>query len=276
MLCLIKKKFLIFSFLCASIGPCFSLPSAYFGKDKEFEFKSVGSYQHASKWRLKGQTKRQEKDHTLLEMSLGISPVANWRGELGVDFAKVANFHTFNMQATRLEAQYLWKNDLVGDPISLSTGLSFIFPKHKGCYNLSKVPYSSSNAELHICMGKEQAQGPSYESRIFATFTMGIKNKGAPWSKARFLYEHNLQDRFKVSIFTEGAYAFSKRQWQSIPNESELSRGAFRFCNVGLEGTYVWDFVGEWNLGIQKRIYARNLPSDTLGVSLGFFIPFFP
>lgn len=233
-------------------------------------FDRVDSHQSSHHDLLHVSNKRKELD-TFIALNAGTALDQDRAVELEV-IGLQSRKQSFGMDAVRLSGRYRFLNDIVGDPVSLSTGLtvSTIFPNARK--NIATFDHGGVALEGHLSVGREMSSGPLWTSRAYGVFAVGIADVGSPWLRANASLEHNFCDRHRLELFAESI-------WGLGGNHLNLYRfrgyGSVNYQAVDLCSKYVFqaDYGVLFSLGGGYRLYARNCPKNACFILLRLDYP---
>ncbi|MEI8125251.1 MAG: hypothetical protein WCG42_05815 [Parachlamydiaceae bacterium] len=218
-----------------------------------------------------GSKKLQEFD-TFLDLSASLAVWESIAAELEVIAAETKQ-QSFGMDAIRLTGRYRWFNDIVGDPISLSTGVTFstIFPAVRR--NIAAFDHGGVAAEAHASIGKEWSCMQFWTSRIWGVCGVGIADVGSPWLRANFSWEHNWWNRHRLEIFTESIWGFGQNKLNPYHFHGYGSV-QYQAIDLGFRYFYQFDYGVVVSGGYGYRVYAQNSPENVNLITLKLVYPF--
>lgn len=181
--------------------------------------------------------------------------------------------HHFNMDAIRLTGKYQWLNDIIGDPVSLSTGLtlSTIFPACRR--NLATFDHGGIGCEGHIAVGREVSCMQFWTSRLWGVFAMGIADVGSPWLRANFAWEHNWWDRHRLELAADTIWGLG-RNGLDLHHFHGYGPVQYQAVDLALRYNYQFDCGLVLGAGYGYRVYARYAPENVNFVMLRIMYPF--
>ncbi|MEZ5314788.1 MAG: hypothetical protein R3E91_01035 [Chlamydiales bacterium] len=87
----------------------------------------------------------------------------------------------FSYQAVYTTIRYQWFDDIRGDPITLTTGITLSFPGKRYLHNYNFPYHGEINSELHATIGKEWTDRNDWWMRGWVFGGWGIANRGNGW-----------------------------------------------------------------------------------------------
>jgi hypothetical protein len=165
-------------------------------------------------------------------------------------------------------------NDVCGDPLSWTTGLSVRGVTRHSLKDVS-CPYSSDvNFELNTALGKEWSQGPYWTTHLWGLLGAGIANHGSPWVRALAVCEKNWNDRHRAGLFAEGYFGFGELEHVSIQHFDGWGKYHHQSVDVGIDYRYHTDTWGEFTLAYTRRVYAHVFPEHVNFFTIMYQVPF--
>lgn len=224
----------------------------------------------------KGNFNDPSKDYTL-HLSLGLTPWPYWNTEVELFLTRTSDI-PFSYEAVFATVRYEWLDDIRGDPLCLTTGLTLSFPGNRFLRDFS-VPYHGEiNGELHITVGKEWACQKEWWMRIWALGGWGIANKGNGWIHGMAFLEFQsfylLPCPLQWGAFTRGVFGLGPNDiLPYVPFEGyapidhrSIDLGGFARYKIGSIGTF--SLLGWYN------VYARNFVIHDWGIRANLLVPF--
>lgn len=222
-------------------------------------FNHVNTHDHFRDNSHHGLNTRKELD-TFIDLSASMALDQDIALQLEV-IGLQSKLHSFRMDAIRLTPRYRLLNDIVGDPVSLSLGmtLSSIFSGVRK--NIATFDHGGMAAEAHISIGREISCMQFWTSRTWGVLGVGIADVGSPWLRANFSYEHNFLDTHRLRIFTESLFGFGSDNLNQFRFHGYGSID-YQAIDLGVRYTYQADYGVLFSCGYGYRVYARNCPEN--------------
>jgi len=214
--------------------------------------------------------KRKEFD-TFIDLSASLAVWESIAAELEVIAAETRH-QSFGMDAIRFTGRYRWLNDLVGDPVSLSTGvtLSGIFPPVRR--NIATFDHGGFAAEAHIAVGKELSCMQFWTSRAWSVLGVGLADVGSAWIRANFAWEHNWWDRHRVELFADSIWGLGRNEL-NLHNFRGYGSVDYQAIDMGFRYNFQCDNGIVLSAGYGYRVYSRNCPQNVNLILLKIFYP---
>ncbi len=211
-------------------------------------------------------------DH-LLSFDLAVSPSPSWELDLEVEFADTPR-QSMGLRSSALQARYLWLNDLLGDPISLTIGGVIRGVSRHSLKDVS-CPYQSDiNFEANSAIGREWDHGAAWRVRTFGGASLGVANHGMPWMSLFAVIEGQGHERHRLGLFFEGAAGFGHKTDVFIDHFHGYASIRHRNLDAGLKYTYAFEIWGHLSLAYTRRLYARSFPEQVNFFTISYMLPF--
>lgn len=243
--------------------------------DNLWEFNFTPSYTYSRYRDIQNghpQLKSPSNDH-LIKFDLSFSPSPYWEISADMEFADTPR-QSMGFRSTALQARYLWLNDIVGDPVSLTTGVS---ARMVGSHSLKDVscPYHfHANYELNTSIGREWSRGVNWDFRIFGFGAVGMANRGFPWTRALLMIEGQWQEAHRLGLFGEGYFGFGQQGRVNTDRFNGYANIHHRSLDTGVSYTYVFEVWGEISLAYTRRLFAKSFPQNVNFFTIAYRFPF--
>jgi hypothetical protein len=180
-----------------------------------------------------------------------------------------------NIDNFRLTGRYMWLDDLLGDRISLTTGVKLTQSFLNSLHDISSFHHGRAEAEFFISLGQEESLETKWGSRWWVVGGIGVANRGSAWLHAQSTYEFRLLPKHEVRLFGEGLLGLGHKQ---LPIHHFHGYGPIqhRSLDLGIRYTYLIDFFGSASFEYSNRVYARNFPAQAHRFLLNLLYTFGP
>ncbi|MGK5594636.1 MAG: hypothetical protein ACSNEK_04675 [Parachlamydiaceae bacterium] len=239
----------------------------WFGNQYQFEARYRALYQ---KYHRVG--RHHHADDLFSQLSLSFSPDPKVNGEAEILFADT-RYRDFGFDSGKVTGRCLLLNDIIGDPVSLTSGLSFTFPIYSGLHDTSSFHTGTVETEAHLAVGKEYSCLDQWYQRQYALFAIGIATQGSPWIRLQYSWEERLCYGWAYELFAKSVFGFGKRRLH-ISDFNGYGAIAHRSIDLGIKLNYILDFSGILSFEYAYRVFAQNFPKNTHLVQLTYFYPF--
>lgn len=267
------KKIVLF-LACVFPASSYALETdPWFGNENEFE--SNFSYFHQSYDCVdtKTGTVSRKSNDSFAKLALGLASERNYHGEFECVFADTKE-REFGLESFSLLGRYLLFNDVIGDPFSLTLGVSTTFLPSATLRDPSSLRHSHLEGELHLSIGKEQERAWSWNSRYWTMLAFGSGNKGSPWLRGFFAWEKNIHESQYLRLFAEGRCGFGSRSLERVTNFPGYRSLAYETFDFGVKYHYVFDYWGTFGLEYMRRTYAKFTPKGLNRITVSYELPF--
>ena len=263
----------LFAASFAASTACASEYAPWLGNVYEFEAKGIYEYAHSNKL----DTAHGDKSHTLhsnlLKAGLLFTPHPEWDLELEAGFAETTK-HSMNYDATKLAVRHSWLNDLTGDPISLTTGVTLGLQQEKFLRDLSLIRHGPFEALFHASAGKEFGYSDAQYYRAWVMGAVGVANQSSAWTKCEAHLDWIVSETHFVDLFLKAEKGHGNKRLLLHKHFHGYSHIAYRFADIGLRYEYCINSVGSLYVEAKKRLHARFCPEGLYALEVGFDIPF--
>lgn len=208
----------------------------------------------------------------LLSLGLGATVTESLATDLEIGFAHTPRERGF--QSGAVQGRLLWLDDIIGDPISLTTGLSFRGVMHHWLSDVSCPYHGEFNAELNTAIGKEWSQDAFWYLHLFGFGALGMANRGLPWARASLFFEVNQQDRQQWEFSAESYFGFGVRQEVFVNHFHGYGSIHHQCIDLGFAYSYLFDFWGKLSVGYKYRVFAHSFPEHMQTFILRYQLPF--
>ncbi len=245
----------------------------WFGDVWEFTFTpsyTYGRFHHVQNGdpQLKGAF-----NENLLTFAIAVPPSPDW--ELGgeVEFADTTR-QSMGLRSGAFQVRYLWLDDILGDPVALTTGISARGVSVHSLKDISCPYHSHANFELNTSIGREWDHGFDWRLRFYGLGAFGIGNVGHPWTRAFATLEGNIHCTHRLGIFTEGYFGFGPRAEVNTNHFDGYASIRHRNIDLGVQYTYVFEIWGQLSFAYTRCLYARSFPENVNFFSVSYMLPF--
>lgn len=211
-------------------------------------------------------------DH-LLSFDLAVAPTPQWQVDTEVEFADTPR-QSMGLRSGALQVKYLWLDDLLGDPVSLTTGVVVRGVTGHSIRDVSCPYHSYANYEVNVAAGREWDHGFDWRYRTYAGSSLGIGNHGYPWLAAFAIFEGQLKQAHRLGLFFDGALGFGHQQRVIINHFHGYGSIAHRNIDIGARYTYVFEVWGKLTLAYTRRVFARSFPEQVNFFTISYMLPF--
>lgn len=194
-------------------------------------------------------------------------------GEMEANFAHSKYQSGLEGDALALTLRYQLRDDILGDPYSLWTGITARKVFTNGLHDVACFYHGGVEGELHASLGREWSCEQFWMQRFWAYAKVGIADLGWPWLKGALVWERNWWDLNRIAFEIEGEAGFGSR---NLHRHHFKGYGPIRYSylQVGGKYTHQWEFGGIGEVGVKWRPLARNCPKQWVELRLAFVYPF--
>ncbi len=209
----------------------------------------------------------------LISLELGVSFLPNWDAQVETIFADTHKL-SWGTQSAAAQFRYLWLDDVAGDPVSLTTGLSVRYVPTRSLRDVSTPYHSQLNFELHAAVGKEIDQYAEWIYRFFLYLGLGQANRGSPYLKPLLSVSGNIADRHRWEIFSEGYFGFGSKTQIDISRFDGYRDTKHHSVDLGAAYRYHFQIWGTLSFQYAYRVYAKAFPERAHTATVKYRLPF--
>ncbi len=218
----------------------------------------------------KGQQK--SNDH-LISFDFAVPFTSQWQMDSQVEFADTPR-QSMGLRSLAFQPRYLWLDDLLGDPVSLTTGAVIRGVTHHSLKDVSSPYHSYLNFEINSALGREWNRGFDWHVRSFGGASIGIATRGFPWVSAFTGVEGQMHQAHRLGMCLEGALGFGHRKRVYFNHFNGYAFIEHRNIDVSVKYTYVFEIWGQLSCAYTRRIYAGSFPEKVNFFTFSYMLPF--
>ncbi|OGN56897.1 MAG: hypothetical protein A3D96_07625 [Chlamydiae bacterium RIFCSPHIGHO2_12_FULL_44_59] len=245
----------------------------WFGDCLEFHF--LGSYSYSFFDRVQGgrpQLTSSFQSH-VSSLSLDFSPTPEWSVDTEMQLADTTKQH-FNFRTIAFQARYLWLDDIVGDRVSLVTGVNGRFTNTDSLRDVSCPYHANFDFEASLAMGKEFDLSDCWAWRVWGFGAVGHANRGSPWVRGIVAVETNYDDRHKFAFLAEGINGYGGRRAVLIDDFDGYAKIREKAIDLGFRYGYRLGVYGTLRFTYFRRVLARSCPAEVNAFIFSYLLPF--
>ena len=245
----------------------------WFGDVYEFHF--LGKYAYSFFDRVQNgfpQLTSQFNSHVVY-FGLDFSPSPEWSIDYDLQVADTTQ-ESFNFRSTALQARYLWLDDIVGDPISFSTGISGRFTNNASLHDVSCPYHTNADFEFNFSLGKEFDATESWRFRTWGFGAVGHGIWGSPWVRAIVALETNIEDQHKFALYAEGMNGYGRHTRVNINHFDGYGKIRQKSIDLGLRYGYRIGVWGTIRAEYIRRVLAKSCPQVVNSFVISYLLPF--
>lgn len=212
-------------------------------------------------------------NNNLLSFDVGFIPVDGWELALEAEFASTPR-QSWGRRSVAGQIRVRWLDDIAGDPITLTTGLSVRQVAHVSVHDISS-PYAARwDIEAHAAIGNEWSRGANWYMRWYGVGALGQGNTGSPWTRGRAAFELNRDNHHQIEFFGIGYWGFGHRRKVNIEHFRGWGHIDHASIDLGVGYRYVTDFWGYFWIEYAHRVLAKSYPMAQNTIQIGYHFPF--
>jgi hypothetical protein len=245
----------------------------WFGDVYEFHF--LGSYAYSRFNSVQGARPQLKGpfNSNLLYGDLEFCPSTDWSVDGDVQLADTTAMD-FNFRSVALQLRYLWLDDMVGNPVSLSTGGNFRVTSDQALHDVSCPSHSNVDFELNFSLGREFDASDRWRWRMWCYGALGQAIQGSPWVRAIAAIETNIDETHKWAILALGSNGYGRHA--HVDPDHFNGYGKIRQKSIDLVLRYGYR-IGVWGtlrVEYQRRVLAKACPENVNTAVFSYLLPF--
>lgn len=195
----------------------------------------------------------------------------NWQVEL--EYGATSSV-SFGYRSVACQLRRLWLDDVCGDPISLSTGISYRDASSRMRKAFSTPYHGRCNFEAHLSLGKEWSRGPHWFFRASGIFAVGQATIGKPWLRGDLLFLGNCSDRHYFTLYEYSYFGLGQQTEVDTKNFTGWGHIAHRSIDLGASYVYAFDLWGNLRFDYRYRVFAKSYPEGVNTFLVTYTLPF--
>lgn len=267
-----RKIFLLISLILGS--SIFTLEKApWFGDVYEFHFLSKYTYYYFTKVDAATVQLDSSSNNHLAHFNISFPPSLQWSIDSDMEFIQTPR-QDFGFRSVAFQARYLFKDDILGDPLSLALGSNFRVVSSESLKDVSTMYHSDADFEFNLAFGKEFSKLDYWRFRFWLYGAIGIATQGSPWIRGYFSLDGNLNERRKWSLFIDAMHGYGKKQIVDVFNFDGYGKIRERNIDIGFRYGYRLSVWGTLSFEYKRRVLAKRCPENVSFFSVSYLVPF--
>jgi hypothetical protein len=247
--------------------------SPWFGPLLEIEGRGTCLFQRYRFIDTKHGTAKHPANNVFVTLSSSICPKEYWSFE-GEVVTSATRHHHFNMDSLWATGRYRWWNDIVGDPVTLVTGLTLSKIYKVSRHDLSEFYHGGIQCEAHLSAGKEFSCLQFWTSRIWGVCGVGFADKGSPWIRGNLAWEHNWWDRHQIKIFANSLWGLGSKGLSLHKHFQGYGLIRHQSVDIGFLFRFETESRFAFSLEYVFRAFANNGPKNVNSILIRGYYPF--
>jgi len=245
----------------------------WLGNPYEFDFYSAFSYSRFAK--VEGASKQLSAplNNRDLLLDCGFTSPSSLDIRIEGEFGKT-NQINWALRSAALQSRLQMLDDISGDPVSLTFGVVLRGATHHFLRSVS-TPYAAEfNTELTCSVGKEWSADGMWTMRAYAFAALGQANRGYPWTRELLVWQYNLSDTHRFTLFAQGDFGFGNRHHVNVKHFNGWGKFQHQSMDLGAAYGYQIGIYGILTASYAHRVFAHNFPEHVNFFTLAYCIPF--
>lgn len=219
-----------------------------------------------------GSDKHSSRDNQIF-LGLGFTPSEYWDTDVQLELAATTR-QSFNWRSAAGQIRYLWLDDVVGDPVSLVTGLRVRGVNSQSLKDIS-CPYPAAfNLDLNVAVGKEWSRWSFWRFHTYCLAALGFSNKGPPWTYLYFSFQGNQEDRRQWELFGRGYFGFGRKNVVNVDHFHSYALIHHQSVDAGFAYKFLFTSWGTLTFEYAHRFYAHAFPESANYFTVRYHLPF--
>ena len=181
---------------------------------------------------------------------------------------------SFNFRSVAFQARYLWLDDIVGNPVSLSTGANFRVTSDAALRDISCPSHSNVDFEVNFALGREFDYSESWQWRLWCFGALGQANLGSPWVRAIAAIETNIDETHKWDFYAIGSNGYGRHSHVDTEHFNGYAKIRQKSIDVGVRYGYRMGVWGSLRWEYQRRVLAKACPQNVNTFAISYLLPF--
>lgn len=174
----------------------------------------------------------------------------------------------------KLTGKYQIFNDIIGDPLSLTVGGSFIAASRDAVEEYGLFHHAKIEGEVFVSFGKERSCLSNWVSHWWAMFGIGVGERGCPWLFSQIAWEKNVCYEWQWRVFTDLLFGLGNEAIDFSEQFEGYGLIRHRSVDVGTGIYYPIFCRGDLYLEFKQRVWAYNFPSCAQIFQIRYVYPF--
>ncbi len=240
-----------------------------------YEFHLLSSYSYSRFTKVQGGRPQLTSPFNvnLMYFGLDFSPSPEWAIDTDLQFADTTQ-QNFNFRTAALQARYLWLDDIIGDKLSLSTGVNARFTPTYALHDISCPSRANLDFEANFSIGKEFEASDSWLVRLWGFGAVGQGNRGSPWVRGSIALETNCDDQHKLALYAYGDNGYGRHTHVYIDHFDGYAKVRCKSIDVGFRYGYRVGVWGTIRAEYARRVLAKAYPAQVNTFILSYLLPF--
>lgn len=193
--------------------------------------------------------------------------------DMEITGANTRHHHTY-FDDFALTARYQWLDDVIGDYVSLVTGVTMIAATDIGKRDISNFFHGNIEGEFHVSVGREMTCFDTWSSRWWAVGGIGIADVGSPWVRGDAAYEMTLTSVDVLRLYANTLWGLGGDRLCLCHRFHGYGPINHQSVDIGMALFHDFECGGTAQLAYSARVWAKNCPMQVNLVTVSFQYPF--
>lgn len=209
----------------------------------------------------------------VLAGNLFVTAPETWQFQTELEVADTTSV-SWGYRSFALEVRKQWFDDICGDFLSVTTGLTYRDASTRMRKALSTPYHARANFELNCSIGKEWSLGPYWVFRTFGFIGIGQGTEGYPWLIGNLYLWWNVCNQHQFRLYSQTYWGLGDRKTVptiAFPGWSKINHQSI---DLGIGYRYHAGMYGFLRLDYLLSIYAKSYPEWVNSFMISWDFPF--
>lgn len=249
------------------------LEKPWFGDVYEFHLFSTFAYSRFNKVQGASPQIQDPYNNYLVDFNLDLTTNPQWCYDVDLQFVDTPK-QSFSFRSTAVQGRYLWYDDIVGDAISLVTGINARYVATRSLRDVGCSYHATLNVEANIAIGKEVDRRGDWLFRFWGFGAAGIANRGSPWVRGIVAIEGNFDNQQQWTVFGRGEHTYGRKTTIDPNQFNGYGKIRQKSIDVGVGYGYCFGPWGSLKAEYTRRVLAKLCPENVNLFTFRYFLPF--
>ena len=165
-------------------------------------------------------------------------------------------------------------DDIVGDPLTITTGLSARYVSDTSLRDVSSPYHGPLEIAANFALGNEFVDNDSWRARIWLCGALGQATIGSPWVEGLFGLDTNIHETHKFSVFLDGMHGFGRKHSLNIDHFHGYGKMRQKSIDLAFRYGYQLGVWGTLKFTYGRRVLAKLCPKNVNTFEISYLFPF--
>jgi hypothetical protein len=174
----------------------------------------------------------------------------------------------------RLTGRYQLLDDVMGDPVSVVVGATYIQDNKTSLHDISCFYHGQVEGELHLAVGKEWTCEQFWVSRAWGVLGVGLADVGTAWLRGDLAWQRRWCEIHTLTLGMQSLWGLGGKNLNLDKPFHGYGLIAHHSIDLGIAYSRVFECGGIVTAGYAYRVYARNCPTRVSSAFVSYLYPF--